>query len=185
MSGASHCSEPTAEYVEVAEYAEEGDSWCAGRLGVWTGCLRGDADLLFCGDQDRLLRGDERPEGVPPRRRAPAPACSPASAAAAGSVLGMCVLVSSSAASSSLEGSNRGNGSMEEPSADVPSCAKPWANASLRLSGEGSTWRIVERVLYAVPGRSRSGEAGAVRGRICVARMPSASNDCVLRAGQF
>jgi hypothetical protein len=62
-----------------------------------------------------------------------------------------------------------GNGSKGDGGAGVPVSAKPCAKASRRLSGEGSTWRMVERVLYAVLGRS--GDAGAVRGRTCVACM--------------
>jgi hypothetical protein len=57
-------------------------------VGVRNSCLRGDADLLFCGEQERLLRGEEeRSDGVPPRRKVP----GAASGAEAGSVLGMCV----------------------------------------------------------------------------------------------
>lgn len=70
---------------------------------------------------------------------------------------------------SSCLGWKDGKGS--RPGAGVSLSAKPFSDASLRLSGEGSTCRIVERVLYAVPGRS--GEAGTVRGMIWVALMLS------------
>jgi hypothetical protein len=158
VSGASHFS---------AEYDEEGDSWCAGSVGVRTMCLRGDSLRDFWGEQERDLRGEERPDGVPPRRSA--------LVGMVGSVLGMCVPWSSSAGSSFCAELNGGKGSKEGAGAGpgVPPSAKPLANASLRLSGEGWTWRIVERVLYAVPGRS--GDAGAVRGRMWVARISSAS----------
>ena len=130
-------------------------------------CLRGDADLLFCGEQERLLRGEERSEGVPPRRKLP----GAASMGDAGSVLGTCVRgqCSSLLFLVGLGGLKRGNGSKEAGEAGIPVSAKPCAKASRRLSGEGSTWRMVERVLYAVLGRS--GGVGAVRGRTCVACM--------------
>lgn len=102
------------------------------------------------------MRGDEWPEGVPPRFKAGTLVMS--------SVLGICVPDSSPVAIASCPGSKGGKGSKEIPAAGVPLSAKPLVSASLRLSGDGSTCRIVERVLYAVPGRS--GEAGAVRGRI-------------------
>lgn len=158
MSGASHRS---------AEYDDEGDSWCADSVGVRTMCLRGDLLRDFWGEQERLLRGEEGLDGVPPRRRA--------AVGKVGSVLGMCVSWSLSAGPSFWAELKGGKGS-EEGAGDgpgVPPSAKPLANASLRLSGEGWTWRIVERVLYAVLGRS--GDAGAVRGRMCVARILSGS----------
>lgn len=105
------------------------------------------------------MRGDERPDGVPPR-------FNPGTMAF-GSVLGMCVPGSSSVVSPFRPGSKGGKGSKEGPGAGAPPSAKPLVSASRRFSGEGSTCRMVERVLYAVPGRS--GEAGAVRGRMCVA----------------
>jgi hypothetical protein len=126
VSGVSQSLEPTAEYVDV------GLSWCAGRDGVRIRCLRGDWERDFGGEQERLLRG------VPPRRSA--------SSAAAGSVLGMCV-GSSFGVLSSWPGLNGGKGSKEVVGAGVPPSAEPLASTSLRLSGDGSTCRMVERVL--------------------------------------
>lgn len=123
--------------------------------------MRGDWLQDLSGECERLLRG---PEGVPPRRSAPM--------AAVGSVLGMCMPGSSSVAC--WGGSKSGKGSKEGSGACLTPSGKPLASASLRLSGEGSTWRIVERVLNAVPGRS--GETGAVRGRMYVARMLTLSS---------
>ena len=165
VSGASHFSELEAEY------ADDGLSWCAGSVGVRTMYLRGDWLRDFWGEHERLLRGEVRPEGVPPRRRAPVPASAPA----AGSLLRICVsAVSSDAMFVGPEGLKGGNGSKEDPNAAALLSPRPLVNASLELSGEGSTWRIVERVLYAVPGRS--GDAGAVHGRICVVRISSISS---------
>lgn len=167
MSGASNSS------AASAEYEEEGDSSCAGSDGVRTACLRGEADLLFCGEHERLLRGEELPEGVPPRRKAPGTVVP---APTVGSVLGIWIAAAPSSWSPSvkLDLLKGGNGSKEGFCAGVPAFAKPFTNVSLRLSGEGSTCRIVERVLNAVLGRS--GDAGAVRGRTCVARMLSVSS---------
>lgn len=147
MSGASGLS---------AEYDEDGDSWCAGSVGVRAWRLRGDKLRGFCGEQERDLRGE------PPRRRV--------ILGWVGSVLGMCVpwAVESSAVSSFCVELNGGKGSKEDAGAEagpgISPSAKLLAKASLRLSGEGWTCRTVERVLTAVP--DRSGEAGAVRGRI-------------------
>lgn len=129
MSGASSFSGTSAEYEE------EGDSWCAGSDGVRVVCLRGEADLLFCGEHERLLRGKEWPDGVPPRRN------PPATTPAAGSVLGMCVVGASLTPTSSVELDvlKGGNGSKEGSGAGVPPFAKPLTNESLRLSGEGLT----------------------------------------------
>ena len=127
VSGVSQSSEPTAEYVDV------GLSWCAGRVGVRIRCLCGDREQGFGGEQERLLRG------VPLRRSA--------SAAVSDSVLGMCVLGSSFGVLSSWPGLNGGKGSKEVVGAGGPLSAKPLASASLRLSGDGSTCRMVERVL--------------------------------------
>jgi hypothetical protein len=89
-------------------------------------------------------------------------------------VLGMCVpwLLPSPSAALYSAGSalcaelKGGNGSKEGAGAraGVSLSAKPLAKASVRLSGEGWTCRIVESVLTAVPGHS--GDAGAVRGRM-------------------
>ena len=61
MSGGS------AGSSSAPRFNDDGLSWCACNLGVAVILLRGDTDLFFFGEQDRLFRGDERSDGVPPR----------------------------------------------------------------------------------------------------------------------